>query len=242
MSDLYLQWVGGAGFIIKTGEVLIGVDLYLSNACMGGDGAFKRLTPPPVSPENLNLDFLIASHEHGDHFDTGSINIFLRPDNTAKLICPANTKAEAVKCGVDVSRVIELNRGQTIDFKGFSVRAVLSDHGDDSPDAIGFFLKMEGKTIYFMGDARFRTDMLEMTAPREEVDLLLVPINGKYGNPDAREAAYFTQMFKPKTVIPCHFWLFAEHGGDPGEFAEICADKAPSTKVKILAIGESVTI
>lgn len=240
MRNLCIQWVGGAGFIIKTSEVSIGIDLYLSNACMGEDGSYKRLTPPPVSLESVNLNYLIASHEHGDHFDKGSIGKLLSSDT--KLICPENTKTLALSYGVDDSKIVTLNRGQSADFEGFSVRAVTSDHGDDSPDAIGFFLYIAGKIIYFMGDACFRTDMLELTAPREAVDILFVPINGKYGNPDAREAAYYTRMFKPKTVIPCHFWLFAEHGGDPGEFAEICADKAPGTEIKILAIGESITI
>jgi len=241
-GSLRLYWLGGAGFIVKSSEVTIGIDLYLSNACMGEDGAFKRLTPSPVSPENLRLDWLIASHEHGDHLDTGSIHKLLSPNGATRLICPTTTKAQALLQGVDASRIVELNRGQSADYKGFSIRAVLADHGDGSPDAIGFFLTVAGKVIYFMGDTCFRTDLAHHVAPPDTIDGLLVPINGRYGNPDGREAAYFAQMFKPKAAIPCHYWLFMEHGGDPGAFVECCGRIAPNTEAKVLAIGEGMAL
>jgi len=241
-ENLSLYWLGGAGFIVKSGRLTIGIDLYLSNACMREDGAFKRLTPAPISPENVQLDYLVASHEHGDHFDTGSIHKLLCPDNATCLICPANTKAHALLQEVDASRIVELNREQSADFEDFSIRGVMADHGDDAPDAIGFFLTIAGKVIYFMGDTCFRTDLAKQVAPPDTVDALLVPINGRFGNPDAREAAYLVQMFKPKVTIPCHFWLFMEHGGDPGAFMECCGRIGLGTDVRVLAIGEGMTL
>ena len=235
-----LQWLGGAGFIVKTGTVTIGIDLYLSNSCMQDNGAFKRLTIPPVRPEDLKLDYLLASHEHRDHFDTGSIGKLLHPNT--KLICPANTKALALSCGIDTFSIIELNRGESRNFGDFSIRAVIADHGDDAPDAVGFFIEAEGKTIYFVGDSCFRTDFVAIINPPKTIDVMLVPINGKFGNPDARDAAHFTQMFKPRLTIPCHFWLFKEHGGDPGEFCEWAGKAAPKSKVKVMSIGEVITI
>jgi len=237
-----LRWLGGAGFTVKTGDLTIGIDLYLSNACMREDGSFKRLVPPPVTPESLTLDYLIASHEHGDHFDIGSMHSFIRGDNVTRLICSSNTAIEARRLNVDTARIIELNRGGALDFDGFSLRAVMADHGEDSPDAIGFFINANGNTIYFTGDTCFRTDFMECIGPHEPIDALLVPINGRFGNPDGRDAAYFAQMLKPKVTIPCHFWLFAEHGGDPGQFLECCAAIAPDTKAMVLSIGEEIEL
>jgi len=242
MNDVSLRWMGGAGFLVDTGSVIIGIDLYLSNSCMAPDGKYKRMTPAPAGPESLKLDYLVASHEHGDHLDTGSINKLVRADNNALLICPAATRAAAELAGVDRGRIVEFNRGQTFETDSFCIRAVPADHGDDSPDAIGFVLKVDGKVIYFMGDTCYRADLRQYIGGCEQVDVLLVPINGKFGNPGSREAALYMEMFKPKIAIPCHFWLFVEHGGDPGEFLGYCEELEFSTEVRVLAIGESTCI
>ena len=241
-GNLQLRWTGGAGFTLKTGKLAIGIDLYLSNACMQENGAFKRLTPAPVQAEDLDLGYLAASHEHGDHLDTGAIGKLIHDGNSTMLICPSNTAEAAMRCGVDRGRIIVLDRGQSLELEGFSVRAVTADHGSDAPDAVGFVLTIAGKSIYFMGDTCYRADLAELNGLSGNIDVLLVPINGKFGNPDARDAAYFVRMLKPKLAIPCHFWLFAEHGGDPGEFLEQCAKAAPGAEVKILAVGEEITL
>ena len=242
MTDIFLRWIGGAGFVISHGNWKIGIDLYLSDSCMKEDGRFKRLTPSPVAAEDLNLKYLLASHEHGDHLDAASVNVIINMDSATRLICPSGTASAARRLGVPYEKIIKLDRGQAHNCADFTVRAVMADHGNDSPDAVGFIITVAGRIIYFMGDAAFRTDMRDCIGNQGSIDILLVPINGRFGNPDAREAAYFTQMFSPRIVVPCHFWLFAEHGGDPGEFAIVCAEKAPETAIKILAIGEEIVL
>ena len=101
---------------------------------------------------------------------------------------------------------------------------------------------MAGKVVYYIGDSRFRTDFLQCVEHYEPIDVFLVPINGKFGNPDARDAAYFVQMLRPKLTIPCHYWITKEHGGDPGEFVECCKRIAPGAAVEVLPIGETICI
>ncbi|MCL2665651.1 MAG: MBL fold metallo-hydrolase [Defluviitaleaceae bacterium] len=238
--NIKMSWLGGAGFVIKADGITVGVDLYLSNACMRPDGSFKRLTPAPAKPDGLNLDYLIASHEHGDHLDIGSLKQLVNKNNSTCLIAPTTAIVEAKKIlGNEISseRFIILNRGESYKSQKFTVRACLADHGTDSIDAIGFFLCVGNKNIYFIGDTCFRTDMSEIVKP-DIIDIMLVPINGRFGNPDSKEAAYFMQMFKPGLTIPCHYWLFAEHGGDPGEFLRQSDVIAPGHKKYLMAIGE----
>ena len=241
-GELLITWLGGAGFLLRSDSAITGIDLYLSNSCMRENGAMKRLVPPPARAADLELDYLIVSHDHGDHLDLGSIHELIRPDNKTVLLCPSDTKRKALENGVDPGRIIELNRERTLTFDGMTVRAVCCDHGSSAPDAIGCFVTMADKVVYFLGDSRFRTDFLDYIGPREPIDALLVPINGRFGNPDSRDAAYFTQMLRPKLSIPCHFWLTKEHGGDPGEFASCCAAIAPDIAIAVLAIGETISV
>lgn len=235
---VFLYWLGGSGFVIKNKNWIIGIDLYLSDACQNARGEYKRLIPPPLDPADLKLDYLVATHEHRDHFDVGSIHTFLRSETNTKLIGPSTVIKECKKMGIENSRLIKLDRNESINLQRDKISGVFCDHGDQSLDAIGIILEIGGKSIYFTGDTCFRPDLYKLVPLNVPIDLLLVPINGKFGNPDAKEAAYIASWVKPITVIPCHYGLFREHGGNSDEFTKYCGSIVPEAKVEILAVGE----
>lgn len=237
-NSVFVYWLGGAGFVIKNGRTVIGIDLYLSDACRNEKEEFKRLIPPPLTPDDLRLDCLIATHEHGDHFDVGSLHRFVSEKTETKLIGTNTVIKECQKLGIDGSRLLSLDRNESICLDEIKISGVFCDHGDQSPDAIGMIMEIEGKSIYFTGDTCYRPDLYKLIPLKEQIDLLLVPINGTFGNPDPKDASYITAWVRPKAVVPCHFWLFKEHGGDPGAFYKHCREIAPDTEIKILAIGE----
>ena len=71
----HLFSMGQAGYIIKSqkGQTL-GIDLYLSECVepLEGHDGYHRLMPRIVEPKDLQLDMLIATHFHRDHFDVGA--------------------------------------------------------------------------------------------------------------------------------------------------------------------------
>jgi len=236
--DITLRWMGGAGFLIEAGSLRIGIDLYLSNSCMDAEGNFKRLIPvPDFSGE---LDYLIASHEHGDHLDMGCLSGWFADNANLKLIGPASVMAAAAAAPGEAK--LRLDKGETLSLgSGASVKAVFCDHGAQSPDCIGIVLWLGNFCVYFTSDTCFRADLAELTGVVKP-DVLLVPINPAYGNPGAEGAAKIVGLFKPKLTIPCHFWLFKEHGGDPAEFVNECRKIVPDAELKLLAIGEQTSL
>jgi L-ascorbate 6-phosphate lactonase len=242
-DELLVYWLGGAGFIFKSPGLTVGLDLYLSDACQSEKGEYKRLVPPLVTPDELDLDYLIATHDHGDHLDTGSLKTFMGKNTKTRLLGPGTViKIAKETFGIDEKRLQRLDRNEKFQAGSFAVQAVFADHGELSPDAIGVILDIGGRRIYFTGDTCFRVDMPQLVPLGQPIDLLLVPINGKYGNPDSKDASYITSWVKPGMVIPCHYWMFREHGGDPGEFFSRCSAICPSTKIYIPAIGEKVRL
>lgn len=241
-GNLDFYWLGGISFIIKSSEMTVGLDLYLSNACMAKDGSFKRLIPSPIEPEQLELDYLIATHDHGDHFDTGSLDKIIRKDTLTKLIGPTSVIKAAKEMKIDGKSLIELNRGQQKDLGKTNIRAVFADHGEYAPDCIGVIINIDEKRIYFTSDTGYRPDLPELIPLDGKIDLLIVPINGKWGNPDPKDASYITAWVNPEKVIPSHFWMFTEHGGDPGAFMEYCNSIAPGSEIIIPSIGEKIVI
>ena len=86
MDFTVLEFAGQAGFILtaKNG-CKIGVDLYLSDCCNRYFG-FKRLMPYIYDASSLDLDLLVATHAHYDHFDPDSIPTIMQNGKT-ELLC-----------------------------------------------------------------------------------------------------------------------------------------------------------
>lgn len=229
-------WTGQAGFIFKTHEnKLWGLDLYLSDSCERLIG-FKRLTPSPLSPEALHFDYILVSHAHKDHFDVDAI-LHLMRENT-KFIGARDTKKECDKLGLQ-ENLYFVKEGDTLSFDGITITAVPCDHGTLAPDAVGFLLDFGGKKVYFTGDTALRPDYFKKELV-QNADLLLVPINGMYGNMNAKEGTRAAEYLCPRLTVPYHFWCFAEHRGDPLAFQKRMQEK--KLPHMLLRIGEGIII
>jgi L-ascorbate 6-phosphate lactonase len=144
--------------------------------------------------------------------------------------------------GLADDRLTELNRGEKTQFRGIDIEAVESDHGEYAPDCIGVILALAGKTIYYASDTCPRFDVIDLVRARYAVDAYLVPINGRFGNPDSVQAAAMAARLSPALVVPCHFWMFVEHGGEPWVFLEEARKQCPNTEERLLAVGETLLI
>ena len=115
------------------------------------------------------------------------------------------------------------------------------DHGELAPDALGLLLTLGEKRIYFMGDTAYRPDLLENSA-LQDVDLLILPINGAFGNLNEDEAASVVKRLKPRRAVPCHYWNFAEHGGDPFAFMNHMNNDHPELSYLMMRPGETIEL
>ncbi|MBQ7096284.1 MAG: MBL fold metallo-hydrolase [Clostridia bacterium] len=232
-------FLGQAGFLLKTpNSKLIAVDPYLSNCCERYFG-FKRLMPRILEPGELSIETLLVSHAHYDHFDPDSVPAILSDGKTA-LIGAKDVEAECERLGLS-KNIAYLSCGESAVQGALKVTGVPCDHGELAPDALGLLIEIGGKKIYYMGDTAYRPDYLENPA-LQGVDLLLLPINGKFGNLNEREAAQVIKALKPQLAVPCHYWNFAEHGGNPGAFQEEMERIAPDCPYLLMRQGEGILI
>lgn len=75
---------------------------------------------------------------------------------------------------------------------------------------------------------------------KKDIDILILPINGEYGNMNERDAAMLAAQTKAKITIPCHFWTFARHQGSPHDFQMEMNYVAPDLYSYIMAQGECI--
>ncbi len=238
-GTLKVFFLGQAGFIIKTprGE-LTAIDPYLSNCCERYFG-FKRLMPRILEAGELTLDHLLITHAHYDHFDPDSVPQ-LMANRTTRLIGARDILPECERLGLK-ERITTLSVGETARAGDLTVTGMPCDHGELAPDALGLLIEGEGKRIFLMGDTAYRPDLLDNPL-LQSLDLLLLPINGAFGNLNEHEAAQVIQKLQPRLSVPCHYWNFAEHGGDPGRFQAAMAELCPDAEYCLMRQGEGIVI
>ena len=233
--------VGQAGFILKSSSgQLLGIDLYLSNCVeqLEGHVGFKRLLPEILSPNELIFDVVICTHPHYDHFDVDSIPEIMQ--NGSKLFASVDCKklVHQLRMEKQEDRITYVRPGDHCRCGDFDLIFVDCDHGEGAPDAFGVIIKVDGKVLYEVGDSCLRLDRVnEIPKP---IDVLMGPINGMYGNMNEIEMIQLSEAIQPELTIPCHYGMFASHGGDLKAFYDIATKK--NIKFLIMQQGEMLPL
>lgn len=243
LGKTHIFSVGQAGFIIKSKNgQLLGIDMYLSECVerVEGNGGFKRLMPKILSPFDLEFDIVIATHPHKDHFDIDAIPELMSNNNT-KLFASVDCSELVKELEMTEKNVTYVKPGDSWTCGDFQIDFINSDHGAGALDAVGVIVTVDGKRIIEVGDTCLRLDRVDEYLSKGEIDVLIAPINGMYGNLDSKECAQLSDSLKPKLTIPCHYGMFASHMGLPGEFYNIMTTQYPENKFLLMAQGEKYT-
>lgn len=170
----------------------------------------------PVKSKDIDADFIIITHGHGDH--TGdSLKIGKRCDPL--FICVNELANWIISKGL---RAHNMHIGGAHNFDFGRIKFTIAHHGSMTPDnqyageASGVLLTIENKTIYHTGDTGLFYDM-KLIGEMNPVDYMLLPIGDNYtmGISDAIKAVELTN---PKVAIPMHYNTFPVIKSDPGEF------------------------
>lgn len=244
LGRTWLFWMGQAGFIIKSAEgKLLGIDLYLSECVETVEGhvGYHRLMPQIVDPAELNLDVIIATHFHRDHFDIDAMPRLMANGKT-RLFCAYDCQEDVERLVIDQSRTTFVKPGEYYDFAGFHIDFIRSDHGAGAPLEVAPIITVDGKRILEAGDTSLHLDWKDEYLKAGDLDVLIAPINGAYGNLNEQENVDLTAALKPKVTVPCHFGMFASHGGHPGLWKELLEQQLPEQAYKLFTMGEEIEI
>lgn len=232
---LAIFWLGQAGFVFKTNSGrIIYVDPYLTE-CIEQVYGFKRIMISVLEPAEVVADFVITTHRHEDHLDIEAFPIITRNCNT-KFVGPPQCMEKCRELGIDKDHLMEIVEGEKKNLGGVKVLAVFADHGKLAPEAIGLILDFQFVRVYVTGDTSYRPEKMDK-AISIKPEIIIPVINGQFGNMNSQEAALLTRDVQAKVAIPCHFWTFVEHNGDPKSFLEACHNKTPRTKVVLIQQG-----
>ena len=238
-GNVLVYWLGGSGYVLKFDDgFVICIDPYLSD-CVERMFGFKRLFRPTIEAAELHFDALLISHSHGDHLDVDSFAELVKANPGCRIFAATDCVEFLDE---QKSSYTAITTGDTFTVGRVKVEAVPADHGDLSPEALGFLVSFAGRTMYFAGDTCYNKEMLRPVIDRKP-DIAVPCINGGFGNMDPQQAAEFVAACESKIAIPTHYGLFEEHGNaDPAPFVESVGTKTPETRVYLLEPGLGVQI
>lgn len=243
-GETCLFHLGQAGFVVrsKRGQTL-GIDLYLSECVerVEGNDGYHRLQPQIVDAEDFYLDVVITTHFHRDHFDIDAMPLLMANGKTI-LFCAYDCKGDVERLGIDQNRVTYVKPGDHHKVGDFDIHFINSDHGAGAPQEVGVLVTVDGKNILEVGDTSLHLDWKEEYLQNGALDVLIAPINGAYGNLNEQEQVILTKALQPKLAVPCHFGMFASHGGHPGLWRELLLEQLPNQKYKIFTMGEGIQL
>ena len=236
-----MQFAGQAGFILQSENGRrLAVDVYLSECVerLEGHIGFKRLLPYIIRAEDLKADYIVATHAHYDHFDYDSMKEMMDGGET-RLFASYGCRALAEELGIQENLVKYVKEGDSFETEDFNISFSFCDHGAAAPDAVSVIIETAGKRILMAGDTCLRRDKLPQIADLGPFDIVIGPINGHFGNMNEADFAEYVTYFRPQIAIPCHYGMFASHGGNPGAFWEIMRQQ-DKTLVYLMRQGEVI--
>ncbi|MFA6447827.1 MAG: metal-dependent hydrolase [bacterium] len=224
-----IRFLGHAGFHIDDGRTKLVIDPYLT----GNPLATEK-------PEDIEADFVLLTHAHGDHAADG-IAIALR--TRATVISTAELAGWARQQGAIAH---SMHIGGAHEFPFGRVKLTIAHHGSSVTGKdgeivslgapCGMLVTIGGRMIYHSGDTGLFYDM-KLLGDLNAIDIAMLPIGGNY-TMDAVDALHAVEFLNPKLVIPMHYNTFEVVMADPRVFA-VEARKL-GMDVKVMAVGETL--
>ena len=260
---LAIWWLGQSGFVVRSQRYSFVFDPYLSTTLedatkeMVPEILHIRMTPIPVLPEELTgVDYIICSHDHGDHYDAASVKGLLQGSPAAKIIVPPAAVPSLIRDGIERERIIPVGEGDRYCQEDMEVTAIRAKHNqfDESPEYgfpyVGYFVKTEGRTLYHGGDTILFDELPQLLKERK-IDVGFMAINGyddvriKAGfqsNCTYQEAAELAKQAGVKLMIPCHYDMFTANTEQVGKFVNYMNSHPDMPAYLVPVIGQPFTV
>jgi len=257
-GDIDFWWLGQSGFIFKTSNICFGVDLYLSTYLeeTTKDQSWnyhERMMPIPTLPEMIQgLDYLLITHNHGDHYDTRSVKGLMKQNPNLHIIAPRSMEKRLKDDGF--TSLILVSDKDVYTCLGFSLRALKAKHNAfDYSSTFGYpylsyVITCEGKKICIAGDTILYDGMIPLLRSFS-LDLAFLPINGFteeliangfQSNLTYKEAVSLAKEAEIKMVVPCHYDMFTINTEQVGTFVNEANAQGLCGKYTIPTIDDSL--
>lgn len=246
-----IVWLGHASFLIKINGVTI-----LTDPCFYNLPFIKRQVDIPCAVESLvNIDYLLLSHGHRDHYDRKSVKKIIAQNPTIEVLIPLELskllKKDAPKASYQEAawfQQYKTNDEVNIYFlpaKHWNRRGLL----DFNNQLWGsFWIESGGRSIYFAGDSGYSRHFQKIQETLGNADICLMPVGAykpafimKDSHLSPQEAIQAFHDLQGQVFIPMHFATYDLADEPMGEPEKILHNAVEQNQIngqlKILDVG-----
>lgn len=207
-----IWWTGNDGWLIKSGDLLIGTDLTLDND--------DKVQAPPVTASDIapDLDLVFVTHHHGDHCNPETLRI-LAQRGKCIFVLPSPCLKELSGIHIPPERLIVPEPLRPFAVKGIRVEPIHAIHGNQEftvltrePDFVdkiahncGYVLNIHGKRFLEPGDSVLTEEHLSL----KNIDVLFV--SPTVHNMYIDRSMILINHLEPAYIFPQHFGTYKEN-------------------------------
>lgn len=253
-----ITFVGTATTLIQVAGFSILTDpnfLHRGDRAYVGMGlATKRLTEPALSIRQLpELDFVVLSHHHADHFDRIAARDL---DHGLPIITEPHAARKLRRQGFRSPIALSTWQSQVITRGDAEVR-VTSLPGQHAPRPLGYLVPpvmgslldfyRGGRLllrVYITGDTLMHGGIHDIARRCPGIDLCLIHLGGTkiagvLLTMDARQGVEALRVIAPREAVPVHYDDYTLFKSPLSEFKQAAVDAGLSTRLRYLERGRS---
>lgn len=178
----------------------------LGHSCLVIETNSKKILIDPgkystLQNEEKNIDLILITHEHQDHFDLESVKKIIENNSRVLIITNGAVGKLLDTAGIKYKK---LENGQSDTIAGVQIESYGNQHafmrsGIQPPQNTGYFVA--GK-LFYPGDA--------FTNPDKPVEVLALPVAAPWLKID--EVIKYIKAINPKLVFPVHDGMYNQFG------------------------------
>ncbi|MFL0459016.1 MBL fold metallo-hydrolase [Kytococcus sedentarius] len=260
MTTATLEFIGTATTLLRLGPFTVLTDPNFLHqgqfAYLGKGMVSRRRTQPSRSPASLpELDAIVLSHLHGDHFD----RVARRELTTdPPLLTTPSAAPRLSRWGFDAVG-LPTWRGHTLEREGMglTITATPGRHAPGPaqallPRVMGSVLELDtgaGRPfrVYVTGDTLYRRSLHAVVGRFGPVDAMVVHLGGTrilgmLVTMDDRQGVQLVQALRPRVTVPVHFDDYGVFASPREDFvARFARDAAPGD-LRLVERGDVVSL
>ena len=256
-----LEFIGTATSLIRLGAFTVLTDpnfLHRGQRAYLGRGLFsKRLSEPAMGPSDLpEIDAVILSHLHGDHFD----RIARRElDHELPVLTTPEAAQSLRRWGFHGARALSTWDSVTLT-RGEEHLTVHSTPGEHTPGwasrllppVMGSVLEHETpgrppRRIYITGDTLYRPWLREVTDRFGPLDAMVIHLGGTRAlgllvTMDAKQGAQLVDLLSPAVTVPVHYDDYTVFRSPLSDFVDRWRSDSLPGELRLVERGHTVSL
>jgi L-ascorbate metabolism protein UlaG (beta-lactamase superfamily) len=257
-----LQFVGNATTVLRLGPFTLLTDpnfLHKGQWTHIGQGVVsRRLTDPAIEAADLpELDAVVLSHLHGDHFDrvasrelARDLPVLTTPHAAKRLRRRGFREAAPLRTWETVT----LSRGAAkLTVTSLPGRHALGPLGRLLPPVMGTMLEYREAPgvlpfrLYLSGDTLVHPELRQIRDRFDGIDLALVHLGGTKVlgvllTMDGKQGADLIELLAPRTTVPVHYEEYGVMKSPLSDFTAEISQRLTGAEIHVVARGETFVL